>query len=257
MTAVFPLSGSGKRQEGTLGREGSVVKADFVMFGLDHLAALLAVALGSAIAFRAGQARWAGIANAVAGVLFSGLAIGLWIMRLNDGFQAGTDLPLFLCDVAFLLCVACFFRPHPLPLTLVAYWGLAGTLQAMITPDLPYAFPSKEYFLFFVGHGVIVIAVFFLVGKTRSANLLGWRGIRTAFLGLLVYTAVVGTIDAAGGWNYGYLYAKPGRASILDSLGPWPYYVVGALVLSLPFFLMVAGLLRLLWKLFPGVDQAR
>ena len=233
------------------------MKTGFVRFGPDHLAALLVVALGSAISFRAGQARWAGIASGIGGVLFCALAIGLWIMRLSDGFQANTDLPLFLCDVAFLLCVACFFRPHPLPLTLVAYWGLAGTLQAMITPDLPYAFPSKEYFLFFVGHGVIVIAVFFLVGKTRSANLLGWHGIRTAFLGLLVYSVVVGALDAAGGWNYGYLCVKPGRASILDSLGPWPYYVVGALALSLPFFCMVAGLLQLLWKLFPGVDRAR
>lgn len=225
------------------------------MFGPDHLIALLLVALCSAAAFRAGRGRWARPLNILGGVLFSLLAAVLWLARLHDGFQPARDLPLFLCDVACLLCIACFFRPSPLPLTLAAYWGLAGTLQAMVTPDLHYAFPSKEYLLFFVGHGIIVVAVFFLVGKSRSPELLGWRGIRTAFLGLLAYTLVLALVNAAGGWNYGYLCAKPAQASLLDSMGPWPYYVVGGLLVSLPFFAMVAGLLQLLWNLFPDARE--
>lgn len=229
----------------------------FALFGVDHLTALLVVALSSAAAFRAGQARWAGALNSAAGALFAILAVALWLMRLHDGFQADKDLPLFLCDVAGLLCIGCFFHPHPLPLTLVTYWGLAGTLQAMVTPDLSHAFPSKEYLLFFLGHGIIVVAVFFLIGKSRYPELLGWRGIRTAFVGLLVYTAVMALVNLAGHWNYGYLCDKPIRASVLDGMGPWPYYVLGGLLLSVPFFILVAGLLRLLWNLFPSGDGDR
>jgi hypothetical integral membrane protein (TIGR02206 family) len=228
---------------------------EFVIFGADHLIALLLVAVGSAAAFRAGQSRAAGVANTVGGVLFSALAIALWLFRLENGFQAKDDLPLSLCDLAFLLCVACFLRPNDLMLTLVAYWGLAGTLQALITPDVLQAFPSKEFLLFFVGHSVIVVCVFFLLGKNRPARLAGPHGVAVAFGGLLAYTAIVGAADAAFGWNYGYLMAKPAGASVLDSMGPWPVYVGAGLVLALILFFAVAGLLKLLWKIFPGADR--
>lgn len=223
------------------------------MFGPDHLITLTGVAVASAMAFAVGgNPRWSNGINKVTGVLFALLAIVLWGLRLLDGFQPKEDLPLALCDIAFLLCVYSFYRGHETALILVAYWGLAGTLQAMVTPDLAYAFPAKEFFLFFVGHSVIVIAVFFLLGRHRPAGVATGRGVKVAFLGLLIYTAVVGSVDLLTGWNYGYLMAKPPTASVLDRMGPWPLYVGSGLGLALILFLAVAGLLKLLWNLFPG-----
>ncbi len=229
--------------------------APFVLFGPDHLLALALVAAGSLLAFRAGQGRWAGTVATVGGGAFALLAAILWLARLEDGFQAYLDLPLWLCDIAFLLCVACFFRPNELMLTLLAYWGLAGTLQALITPDVLSGFPSKEFLLFFTGHSVIVVGVFFLVGKSRPPRLATARGVATAFAGLLVYSVVVGGLDALFGWNYGYLRGKPEGASVLDSMGAWPYYIANALILALVLFVVVAGLLRLLWKLSDGAES--
>lgn len=228
---------------------------EFVLFGPDHLVTLTLVAVASCLAFRVAQSRWGRSLNLMAGVVFAVFAAVLWLFRLADGFQPAQDLPLWLCDVAFLLCVACFVRPNEVMLILVAYWGLAGTLQAMLTPDLLHAFPSREFLLFFFGHSPIVVAVFFLLGRSRPSRLPTLYGVRVAFGGLLLYTAIVGTLDALFGWNYGYLRRKPEGASVLDGLGPWPGYIVGALGLALLFFLIVAGLLRLLWNAFSGAER--
>ena len=235
----------------------------FVLFGPDHLIALTLVALASLLAFRAGQGPWARPLNTAGGVVMAILAVSLWGMRLDKGFQGWRDLPLALCDVAFLLCLACFVRPRPVMLALVTYWGLAGTLQALVTPDVLQAFPSKEFLLFFVGHSVIVLCVFFLLGKNTPVGqqgpppLAGAWGVGVAFAGLLVYTVTVGAADAAFGWNYGYLRAKPAGRSVLDHMGPWPVYIGAGLLLALVLFLLVAGVLRILWKLFPGGDAER
>lgn len=224
------------------------MKPEFVLFGADHLSALGGVAIFSLLAYLGSQGARSEVLRIVGGTVFALLAILLWLLRLGDGFQAQTDLPLSLCDVAFLLCIACFFRPHAWALVMVVYWGLAGTLQALITPDLLQGYPSKEYFLFFVGHAIIVVGVFFLIGKNSHLDLGGFRRAGQAFLGLLIYTFTVGLTNAIFGWNYGYLRSKPDGASVLDMMGPWPWYVFAGLAFALALFLLIAGLLRFLPK---------
>jgi hypothetical integral membrane protein (TIGR02206 family) len=231
------------------------MKQPFVLFGPDHLVALALVVALSAFAFGAGRSGWSEPLGRAGALLVALLGGALWLMRLGDGFQASRDLPIQPCDVVFFLCVICFLKPLTTALAVVVYWGLAGTLQALITPDLLYAFPSKEFFLFFCGHSAIVICVFFLLGRQQPARLAGPQGAGQAFLVLAFYTIVVGGLDAAFGWNYGYLREKPAGHSILDGMGPWPLYVLAALGLAMVLFAVVAGLLRLLWNLSSGVDR--
>jgi uncharacterized membrane protein YwaF len=66
------------------------------------------------------------------------------------------------------------------------------------------------------------------------------------FVVTVTYTLIVGAIDAATGANYMFLRAKPSTGSLLDLLGPWPWYVgwAGLIAASLfsvlyfPFFLL-------------------
>ncbi len=68
---------------------------------------------------------------AVDAVVFAGnpLVEGHWSVR--------SSLPLALCDVALVVAaIACWSPGWSLGVELTYYWGLAGTLQAVLTPDL-------------------------------------------------------------------------------------------------------------------------
>lgn len=65
-------------------------------------------------------------------------------------------------------------------------------------------------------------------------------------IALNIYGLIVGSINALTGWNYGYLCRKPAEPSLLDFLGPWPWYL-----LSLEFIALATFLLLLLpWWIF-------
>lgn len=216
----------------------------FQLFGGQHLIALGLVATFSLVAFKMGRGvhsdRW----NLIVATIFTLFGVSLWWVKLKNGFQWDLDLPLALCDVAFLMCLYCFFDPKPRILTCVTYWGLGGTLQALITPDVLRAFPSVEFIVFFIGHSVIIWAVFFLLGRAPHQRLAGSSGLRTSFFALLLYTVIVGSLDFLFGWNYGYLKEKPMGASILDFFGPWPLYVLGGLLTAFFIFSVLAIALK-------------
>lgn len=215
----------------------------FQPWGPDHLAALVAIGGGCLLAWKLGHSdrvRWALLA-----FMLAALALLYWF-RLRDGFQAAYDLPLWLCDWVFFLCVAGLVRPDSRLVELTYYWAMAGTLQALVTPDLLVAAPSWDYFLFFLGHGGIVMTVVFLLSSSKVLPSLA--GAVRAWGGLLLYTLVVGLLDWAFGWNYGYLRAKPPVPSLLDALGPWPFYVIGGELVALLFF----ALLWLPWRVAGG-----
>ena len=87
---------------------------------------------------------------------------------VEGGWTARGSLPLDLCDVALVIAAfACWFPQWRLGVELTYFWGLAGTLQAVLTPDLSVSFPRLEFFEFVVGHLGIVIAATYLVVALR------------------------------------------------------------------------------------------
>jgi hypothetical integral membrane protein (TIGR02206 family) len=87
---------------------------------------------------------------------------------------------------------------------------------------------------YFIAHGAIVAAALFLVIGLRIAPRPG--AVARVFgltLGLLVLDAVINLLTDG---NYLYLRHTPGAHSLLDMLGPWPWYIVGAAALALVLF---------------------
>src|SRR5439155_1639858 len=110
-----------------------------------------------------------------------------------------------------------------------------ASLQATLTPDLAESFPSVFYFAYFAYHEGAVVAACLLVFGMGLYPLRGaaWR----VFAATLVVTAVAGLADLVTGGNYMYLREKPEHSSLLDVMGPWPWYIVSTAVLGLVMLL--------------------
>ncbi len=208
-------------------------------FGPAHLAALAAtVAAGAAMVWWARSGRWparVGRAETVLATLLVTAYPAMILTRFADGIPVHIDVmyPLHLCDVAAVCAFFALVFRHPLAAELTYFWGLAGTLQALLTPSTCYDFPSPAYFAFFIAHsGVVIAALYLPLG-------LGWRPRRGAVLRAwywgLGYLGLAGAVDALTGANYAFLRRKA-EGSLMEVLGPWPLYVFAMAGLALVLF---------------------
>lgn len=175
----------------------------------------------------------------------------------NGTWSARSSVPIDLCDVALVVAAVACWRPQwQLAVELTYFWGLAGTLQAVSTPDLSAGFPHLTFFEFVVGHLGIVIAALFLVIGLRCVP--RQDSVIRVFAITVAYTAFVGMIDAATGANYMFLRAVPSHRSLLSILGPWPWYLLGAAGVAVVLLLILdAPFRRIRSRAAPGSDAAR
>ena len=165
------------------------------------------------------------------------------IMAVAWGFHEHTilrwqdALPMHLCDWASAAVIIALVWRGQLAYELAYLWGLAGTFQAVLTPDLEQTFPNPFFIGFFVDHCGIIVSVLFLTWglrmRPRPGSVLrvwGWTQGYVACAGLVDWTYRRYDLD------YGYLAHKPLHGSLLDFLGPWPWYIGSLEVLSLVFF---------------------
>jgi hypothetical integral membrane protein (TIGR02206 family) len=203
--------------------------------------AAVAVAVCAALCVAARRGR-SGLAGPALGLLLLGVAASWVVQSAIDGpWTAAGSLPLPLCDIALVVAAAACVWPLPLLVELTWFWGMAGTLQAVITPDLAVRFPHLLFFEYVIGHlGIVVAALYLVVGRgitPRSGAVIRVFAITVA------YTAFVGVVDAATGGDYMFLRSRPATWSLLTVLGPWPWYIVSAagvaiallVLLDLPF----------------------
>ena len=159
-----------------------------------------------------------------------------WVwLGFQHTWSASYALPLQLCDVvAFVSAAALWFR-GPLLVELTYFWGLAGTSNALVSPDLPDHFPSYLFLQYFVAHGAIVAAALVLVVGLR---IVPRKGAVARMVALTLALAMVdAAVNAVTGGNYMYLRHTPVVPNLLDLMGPWPWYIVSAAGLALLLFI--------------------
>ena len=61
-------------------------------------------------------------------------------------------LPLQLCDWAMFVIIGALWTGNRRWLEIAYFWGIGGTLQAIITPNLRFGFPDLRFISFFVAH---------------------------------------------------------------------------------------------------------
>lgn len=155
-------------------------------------------------------------------------------------FDLRYHLPLQLCDLAAIMVVLYIFYKKNIFFELSYFWGLSGTFQALLTPDLKVDFPHLDFFIFFMMHSGIIIGVlyFSLIGEGKLSQ----NSYRKAFFISQIYIAVMVPFNYFTQSNYGYLMEKPFSGSLLDYLGPWPWYLLSFEVLGLIMFFLLQSI---------------
>jgi hypothetical integral membrane protein (TIGR02206 family) len=221
------------------------------LFGPLHLAILsiiAVIAVCCCILLRRGVLSSTGVRRTI-GYGLAGNELIWWVFRYShEGWRFPFNLPLQLCDLSLWVTVLACLTLVPSIVEFCYFAGLAGAGMALLTPDLWTPWPSYPAVYFFVAHGGIVIGAAVLVYGKISPLRPGavWR----AFGMLVGWAAFVGTFDAIFKANYMYLRQKPGNASLLDALGPWPMYLVAGAAVGLVLF-------WLLWIPARPSDEAR
>jgi hypothetical integral membrane protein (TIGR02206 family) len=154
-------------------------------------------------------------------------------------------LPMQMCDWGIVVVIVAMWTGHQRWFEVAYFWGIGGTLQAVLTPNLPYGFPDWRFISFFTSHCGIIVGVVFLM-LTR-----GYRPYPTSVVRVWLwsefYFLVTLAVDKLTDFNYGFLLHKPEAFSILSFLSDsWPLYLVQMhgvallffLVLYLPFFIV-------------------
>lgn len=196
------------------------------VFGTEHLLVLIVFAVGCVAVVLLGRRledpvkrRFERITGAAILAACMPFEVADWI----DAIRAWpTDLPVQICDFAWAIAgIALITRGRPW-CALLYYWGLTLGLQGVITPDLDHVFPDLQFLGFWIRHLAPVWASLYLVGAGVGPS---WREYRFVLALTAVWAATLMALNQIFGSNYGYLRAKPSSHSLLDLLGPWPWYV--------------------------------
>lgn len=209
----------------------------FKLFGPVHIAILCAVPLLATIlvAIRRGSPeRSKALRTGLAVALLLNTGIWYGYLRWRGWLKFPDYLPLELCDATLCLTVVELLKPNAVVFDLAYCGALAGTSMAVLTPNVQAAYSSFSTVEFFVSHGLVLVSVLYLVGAGEARPRRGsvWR----AMLWLNVYAAAVGVFDWVFKTDYMFLRSKPANRSLLDFLGPWPWYIAASELVALTLF---------------------
>ena len=205
------------------------------LLSAEHVGALVATAAAVAAATRA---RSQAVSRALAVVIGATYLVEHAYFIARGTWSLDFNLPLHLTDVVTVVSVLALWTARPLLVELTWFWGLTASFQAVLTPDLGSAdFPELLWWTFFITHvGAVVAAVVLVIGRgivPRPGAV--WR----VFGATLVVAAAAGAANLLTGGNYMWLREKPKAGSLLDFMGPWPWYILSAAVLALALFTLL------------------
>jgi hypothetical integral membrane protein (TIGR02206 family) len=209
------------------------------LFGPSHVSVLLLTVLITVLFCGLARSRPKGpipsfLAWILGGILVLSKLTTLYYAYSHNSLTWQNGLPMHLCDWACFTALIAFATRNQTAYELTYFWGLAGTLQAVLTPDLNFDFPDLRFITFFVSHcGIIVALVYLTLGLGFRPT--GKSIIKVALWGQF-YLATTGLVDWLFVANYGYLRAKPINPSLLDYFGPWPWYILTLEILAVVFY---------------------
>lgn len=162
------------------------------------------------------------------------------IFTYMDGtFSIQEELPFQLCrSLAFAFPFVIYYQSRKW-FGIFYFFTIVGTLQALLTPDLPLSAPHHSYWTYWTLHCVLIaLPIYCIVNFNWKVTI---RDFWNAVIVVNLYMLFTGVINFLIGSNYFYTHHKPPGPTLLDFLGAWPWYILAVEGLAIVLFLL-AGL---------------
>jgi hypothetical integral membrane protein (TIGR02206 family) len=142
-------------------------------------------------------------------------SIGYWNLQQN--------LPVHLCSITNILCIVLLINYKQWIAELVYYWGLAGGIQSLLTPEFTIGMGGYNFYSYFINHGGLILVVAYMIVHFEFVPR------PKSWLWTLGYTQLlaigVGIVNYFVHANYMYLSKKP-QVKNPFLIGEWPYYII-------------------------------
>jgi len=151
----------------------------------------------------------------------------------HDLWSVETLLPLNLCNLMVFLAAWVLLTKDQTGYEFLYLLGLPAASQVLLTPALgPYGFPHILFFQIFISHGGVALAALYLtlVEGLRPAS---WRAVWRVAVWTTIYALLIFLLNQWLGSNYLFLTHKPPAGTLLDYLGPWPWYILSMELIGL------------------------
>ena len=234
----------GGKMSGIFGR--SYQNYDFEMFSISHLVMIAILLLVSVCLFlfrnKMKNTQWRRTEIGVAiSLIIIEVSYHLW-MLLTGSWNVSHAIPLELCSISLILTVILLLTKKKIIYEILLFTALLGATQAFITPSLNYDFPHFRFFHFFYTHLMeISVPLYFTWVKGYRPTI--WSVFKL-FIFLNVLMPLIMLINKLVDGNYMFLSHKPDSASLLDVLGPYPWYILSLEGLLIGLSLIVWLILR-------------
>ena len=217
------------------------IQNDFEAFSFEHIAVLVGYVLASIFIFYCAKSYLSDKSKDRLGLTLALIPMFAVVLRMYVQVQMGEftyleDLPLFICRLVSFVLPILFWTKNKALFGVLYFWIIAGTTNALITPDIIYALPHCESIFYWLIHAGLVMGILY------GVFVYGWkperRDIWRAFLWANAYLVFIHVLNIILESNYSYTMHKPVKGSILDFFGPWPWYLVTGQLLALSLFVL-------------------
>src|SRR5690625_2357332 len=169
-------------------------------------------------------------------LLISRFTLDIWYVTTGQ-WNAQSSLPLELCSIASIASGIMLLTKNKHLFEIFYFIGIGGATQAILTPDLNFGFPQYRFLQFFLDHMLLVLAPLIMIWLYRFT--ITRKSLTISFITLNVIAGIVFVINLLLSANYMFLRQKPSGPSLLDFLGPYPYYIFSLEIVVLIIFIML------------------
>ncbi|MDO4778241.1 MAG: TIGR02206 family membrane protein [Tissierellia bacterium] len=172
--------------------------------------------------------------------------IVLYAWQFGSGFfRFDISLPLYHCRISVFLMIIGVFFDKKWAKSVGLYWGILGTVMAMILPDLyKFSYPHYTNFQFFIVHILLGYVSMYIIAVEMynfPKKDLKFVLIFTNIFNISVTAFNLIFLKTNPEINYGYLIAPPKMLESVMNLNMWMYilliFVLYNLIICLLYFL--------------------